>query len=41
MLRKIFRAKSDEITEEWRKIIQLHALLSSPDIIRNLKLRLS
>ena len=38
-LRKIFRAKADETTEEWRKLLnaELHALYSSPNIIRNLK----
>ena len=35
-LRKIFGAKRDEITGEWRK---LHALYSSPNIIRSLKSR--
>ena len=36
---KIFRAKRDEITREWRKLhnAELHALYSSPNIIRNLK----
>ena len=39
VLRKIFGAKRDEITGEWRKIhnAELHALYSSPNIIRNLK----
>ena len=36
VLRKIFGAKKDEITEEWRKP---HALYSSPNIIRSLKSR--
>ena len=36
VLRKIFGAKREEITGEWRK---LHALCSSPNIIRNLKSR--
>ena len=38
VLRKIFGAKSDEITGEWRKLhnAELHALYSSPNIIRNL-----
>ena len=33
--------KRDEITEEWRKLhnAELHALYSSPNIIRNLKSR--
>ncbi|KAJ4444240.1 hypothetical protein ANN_06031 [Periplaneta americana] len=41
VLRKIFGAKRDEITGEWRKlhITELHALYSSPDIIRNIKSR--
>ncbi|KAJ4450954.1 hypothetical protein ANN_02389 [Periplaneta americana] len=40
-LRKIFGAKRDEVTEEWRKLhnAELHALYSSPDIIRNIKSR--
>ena len=39
VLRKIFGAKNDEITGEWRKLhnSELHALYSSPNIIRNLK----
>ena len=39
VLRKIFGAKKDEITGEWRKLhnVELHALYSSPNIIRNLK----
>ena len=39
--RKIFGAKRDEITGEWRKLhnAELHALYSSPNIIRNLKSR--
>ena len=42
MLRKIFGAKKDEITGEWRKLhnAELHTLHSSPDIIRNLNSRL-
>ena len=36
VLRKIFWAKKDEIRGEWRK---LHALYSSPNIIRSLKSR--
>ncbi|KAJ4429847.1 hypothetical protein ANN_22051 [Periplaneta americana] len=41
VLRKIFGAKRDEVTGEWRKLhnIELHALYSSPDIIRNIKSR--
>ena len=36
-----FGAKRDEITGEWRKLhnAELHALCSSPNIIRNLKYR--
>ena len=41
VLRKIFWAKRDEITEEWRKLhnAELNALYSSLNIIRNLKTR--
>ena len=41
VLRKIPRAKRDEITGEWRKLYnaELHALYSSPNIIRNFKSR--
>ena len=41
VLRMIFGAKRDEITGEWRKLhnADLHALYSSPNIIRNLKSR--
>ena len=41
VLRKVFGAKKDEITGEWRKIYnaKLHALYSSPNIIRSLKSR--
>ncbi|KAJ4447787.1 hypothetical protein ANN_09795 [Periplaneta americana] len=41
MLRKIFGAERDEVTAEWRKLhnTDLHALYSSPDIIRNIKSR--
>ncbi|KAJ4443358.1 hypothetical protein ANN_05026 [Periplaneta americana] len=41
VLREIFRAKRDEVTEEWRKLrnAELHALYSSPNIIRNIKSR--
>ena len=39
--RKIFGAKKDEITGEWRKLhnAELHALYSSANIIRSLKSR--
>ncbi|KAJ4425680.1 hypothetical protein ANN_27876 [Periplaneta americana] len=41
VLRKIFGAKRDEVTGEWRKLhnTELQAFYSSPDIIRNLKSR--
>ncbi|KAJ4450358.1 hypothetical protein ANN_01779 [Periplaneta americana] len=41
VLRKIFGAKRDEVTGEWRKLhnAELHVLYSSPDIIRNIKSR--
>ena len=41
VLRKIFGAKRDEITGEWRKLhnSELHILHSLPNIIRNLKSR--
>ncbi|KAJ4450482.1 hypothetical protein ANN_01907 [Periplaneta americana] len=41
VLRKIFGAKRDEVTGEWRKLqnTELHALYSSPDMIRNIKSR--
>ena len=41
VFRKIFGAKKDEITGEWRKLhnAELHALYSSPNIIRSLKSR--
>ena len=41
VLRKIFGAKRDEITGEWRKLhnAALHALYSSPNMIRSLKSR--
>ncbi|KAJ4439921.1 hypothetical protein ANN_08051 [Periplaneta americana] len=41
ILRKIFGAKRDEVTGEWRKLhnAELHALHPSPDIIRNIKSR--
>ena len=39
VLRKIFGAKRDKITGEWRKLhnTELHALYSSPNIITSLK----
>ena len=41
VLRKIFRAKRDEVAGEWRKLYnaEIHALYSSPNVIRNLKSR--
>ncbi|KAJ4436993.1 hypothetical protein ANN_17125 [Periplaneta americana] len=41
VLRKIFAAKRDEVTGEWRKLhnTELRALYSSSDIIRNIKSR--
>ena len=41
VLMKIFGAKKDEITGEWRKLhnAELHLLYSSPNIIRSLKSR--
>ena len=41
VLGKIFGAKKDEITGEWRKLhnAELHALYSPPNIIRSLKSR--
>ena len=41
VLRKIYGAKKDEITGEWRKLhnAELYALYSSPNIIRSLKSR--
>ncbi|KAJ4447047.1 hypothetical protein ANN_09036 [Periplaneta americana] len=41
VLREIFGAKGDEVTGEWRQFhnAELHALYSSPDIIRNIKSR--
>ena len=41
VLRKTFGAKKDEITGEWRKLhnAELHALYSSPNIIRRFKSR--
>ena len=42
VLRKIFGAKKDEITGEWRKLhsAELHVLYSSPNTIRKIKSRL-
>ncbi|KAJ4432879.1 hypothetical protein ANN_21518 [Periplaneta americana] len=41
VLRKIFGAKRDEVTGEWRNLhnAEMHALYTSPDIIRNIKSR--
>ena len=41
VVRKIFGAKRDEITGEWRQLHndEIHALYSSPNIIRKLKSR--
>ncbi|KAJ4447328.1 hypothetical protein ANN_09332 [Periplaneta americana] len=41
VLMKIFGAKRDEVTGEWRKLhnAEVHALYTSPDIIRNIKSR--
>ena len=41
VLRKIFGAKKDEITGEWRNLhnAELHALYYSPNIISSLKSR--
>ena len=41
VLRKIFGAKKDEITGEWRKLhnAELYVVYSSPNIIRSLKSR--
>ncbi|KAJ4435967.1 hypothetical protein ANN_18590 [Periplaneta americana] len=41
VLRKIFGAKRDEVTGEWRKLhnTELHVLYTSPDIIRTIKSR--
>ena len=38
---KIFGSKKDEITGEWRKLhnAELHALYSSPNITRSLKIK--
>jgi hypothetical protein len=39
VLRRIFRPKRDEVTGEWRRLHneKLHALYSSPNIIRMIK----
>ena len=41
VLKKIFGVKRGAITGEWRKLhnAEIHALYSSPNIIRNLKSR--
>ena len=41
LLRKIFEAKKDKITGEWGELhnAELHALYSSPNIIKSLKSR--
>ena len=41
VLRKIFGAKKDAITEEWRKLhnAELYALYFSPNVIRSLNSR--
>jgi hypothetical protein len=41
VLRRIFGTKRDEVMGEWRKLHsgELHNLYSSPDIIRQIKLR--
>jgi hypothetical protein len=41
VLRRIFGPKRDEVMGEWRKLHneELHSLYSSPDIIRQVKLR--
>ena len=41
VLRKIFGARRDEITGEWRKLhyAEVNAMYSSPNIISNLKSR--
>jgi hypothetical protein len=41
VLRRIFGPKRDEVTGEWRKLLngELHNLYSSPDIIRQIKSR--
>jgi hypothetical protein len=41
VLRRIFGPKRDEVTGEWRKLHngELYILYSSPDIIKQIKLR--
>ncbi|KAJ4428499.1 hypothetical protein ANN_24536 [Periplaneta americana] len=41
VLRKLFGAKRDEVTGEWRKLhnAELHTLYSSPDVIKNINSR--
>jgi hypothetical protein len=41
VLRRIFVPKTDEVTGEWKKLHnkELHNLYSSPDIIKQIKLR--
>jgi hypothetical protein len=41
VLRRIFGPKRDEVTGEWKKLLneELHNLYSSPDIIRQVKSR--
>jgi hypothetical protein len=41
VLRRIFGPRRDEVIGEWRKLLsgELHILFSSPDIIRQIKLR--
>jgi hypothetical protein len=41
VLRRIFGLKRDEVTGEWRMLYseELHNLYSSPNIIRQIKLR--
>jgi hypothetical protein len=41
VLRRIFGPKRDEVTGEWRKLHneEFHILYSSPNIIRQIKLR--
>jgi hypothetical protein len=41
VLRGIFGGKRDEVTGEWRKLhhVELHALYSSPNIVRVIKSR--
>jgi hypothetical protein len=41
VMRRIFRAKRDEVTGEWRKLHseELHTLYSCPDVMRQVKSR--